>query len=197
VKRATIPLNIANEDFLDTGDLLIVRTNGSEDLIGRGAIVTEPLDDRLYFASYLIRFRIVPNIPLRRWIALHLESPVARAWIRKNIASSAGQYNISQTALMRMPILVPPETEMMASLQIFQEVDTTREDIATDTQKANQSSPTVRQSILKTAFEGRLVEQDPREESADRLFARLSDQAIVPERRNSVRQKRRAAFAAE
>jgi type I restriction enzyme S subunit len=199
MKYATVPLDIEDDELVDIGDLLIVRTNGSEDLIGRGAIVVEPLDGRVYFASYLIRFRIVSNTPLRRWLALHLESPVARAWIRKNIASSAGQYNISQTALMRMPVPVPSESEMIASLRIFQQVEATREDVATDAHKAHHALPEVRHSILKAAFEGRLVGQDPRDEPADLLLARIcerTDTEMSIQLRRTIK-KRRAALAAE
>jgi type I restriction enzyme, S subunit len=144
LKHATAELDLADDDLLDVGDLLIVRTNGSEDLIGRAAIIREPLTDRFYFASYLIRFRIVDNPPLREWIALHLESPIARAWVRKNIATSAGQYNISQTSLMKMPIPVPPESEMRASLQVFGELESTRGDVAGDTEEAHRVTPSVR-----------------------------------------------------
>ena len=185
LKRAITALDIGDDDLLDVGDLLIVRTNGSEDLIGRAAMIDEPLSDRFYFASYLIRFRIVSNLLLRQWISIHLESPVTRAWIRKNIATSAGQYNISQTSLMRMPVPVPPESEMRAAIEIFKELELTREHTASDAREADQVVPSVRQSILKAAFEGRLVAQDPRGEPADRLLARTgraerSTHAIPP-----------------
>jgi type I restriction enzyme S subunit len=178
LKRATHPLNLVEDDFLDIGDLLIVRTNGSEDLIGRGAMVDEALPDRFYFASYLIRFRIVDNVHLRRWIGLYLQSVVARAWVSKNIASSAGQYNISQTALMRMPIPVPPELEMTAALHLFSEADIARGDAATDTQEAYRASPALRQAILCAAFEGRLVQQARSDESAERLLGGLKEQFL-------------------
>lgn len=196
LKRATTTLDLADNDLVNVGDLLIVRTNGSADLIGRAAIVLDSLPDRVYFASYLIRFRIVANPLLRQWIALHLESPVARTWVRKNIASSAGQYNLSQSSLIRMPIPVPPESEMLASLQIFEELESTRENAAADTHLAHLGAPSIRQSILKAAFEGRLVAQDPRDEPADRLLARLSLQVdTAPPRRTQ--QKRRAALLSE
>ncbi len=197
LKRATTALDIADDDLLDVGDLLIVRTNGSEDLIGRAAIVDEPLSDRVYFASYLIRFRIVSNLLLRQWIAIHLESPVARAWIRKNIATSAGQYNISQTSLMRMPVPVPPELEMRAAIEIFKELELSREDTASDAREADQVVPSIRQSILKAAFEGRLVAQDPRDEPADHLLARLSEQNEAPTPSRRTRQTRRATALAQ
>lgn len=38
----------------------------------------------------------------------------------------------------------------------------------------------LRQSILNAAFEGRLVEQDPNDEPADLLLARLNDSGLLP-----------------
>ena len=58
LKKATASLDRGTDDFLSPGDLLIVRTNGSEDLIGRAAVVSKPLGLHAYFASYLIRFRL-------------------------------------------------------------------------------------------------------------------------------------------
>lgn len=198
LKRAITPLEIADDDFLEVGDLLIVRTNGSEDLIGRAAIVDEVTNNRLYFASYLIRFRIVNHTHLRRWIGLYLESPVARAWVRKNIASSAGQYNISQSALMRMPIPVPSELEMAAAIQLFSETDGVRADVSIEAKDAHQASPALRQAILKAAFEGRLCEQNPRDEPAERLLALLSEQTDAnPILRRGRRPAKRSAMAAE
>jgi type I restriction enzyme, S subunit len=176
IKKTVKPLRLSEKEFLEPGDLLIVRTNGSEDLIGRAAMVTDKLVDQFYFASYLIRFRIVANNALRRWIALYLESPVARAWVRKNIASSAGQYNISQSALMRMPIPVPPESEMNAGAELFRRLDSARGDVARNAEEADAASLSLRESILRTAFEGALVAQCPDDEPADRMLSRLNDE---------------------
>jgi len=133
---------------------------------------------------------------VRKWIALHFETPIARAWIRKNIATSAGQYNISQTSLMRMPIPVPPESEMRVALEDFAVLELAREDTAAEAQHADRATPSIRQSILKAAFEGRLVAHDPRDESAERLLEKLSERAEADTPRRT-RPKRRKVLVAE
>lgn len=196
LKWATVDLDLDEDELLGSGDLLIVRTNGSEDLIGRAAIVDTTLQDPTYFASYLIRFRIVDSSSVRRWIAMFFETPVARTWIRKNIASSAGQYNISQSALMRMPIPVPPEPEITAALTAFMGMESIRTDAAADTSVAEETAPALRQSILRAAFGGRLVEQDPCDEPADVLLARLHQSAPQPIPASSRRVRRARSHAA-
>lgn len=180
LKWATIDLDMSEDELLSPGDLLIVRTNGSQDLIGRAAIVDTAPQDPTYFASYLIRFRIIDNLAVRRWIGIFFDTPVARTWIRKNIASSAGQYNISQSALMRMPIPVPPEPEITTALTAFTEMESIRMDAAAETSVAEETAPALRQSILKAAFEGRLVQQDYRDEPVEVLLARLGEAAHQP-----------------
>jgi type I restriction enzyme S subunit len=70
-------------------------------------------------------------------------------------------------------------------------------DQETDVASAQKLILSIRQSILKTAFEGRLVEQDPRDEPADRLLARLSEPNEARTQARRRRQSRRAAISAE
>jgi type I restriction enzyme S subunit len=108
VKSATEGFDIGTDDFISPGDLLIVRTNGSEDLIGRAAVVTDPIGLDAYFASYLIRFRLAGDEMLWRWIEYVFNSPIVRQWMSRNIASSAGQHNVTQGALVDMPLPISP-----------------------------------------------------------------------------------------
>jgi type I restriction enzyme S subunit len=175
IKKATESLDKGADEFLSPGDLLIVRTNGSEDLIGRAAVVTEPLGIGSYFASYLIRFRLAGDEVLWRWIGYVLNSPTVRQWMSRNIASSAGQYNVSQTALAGMPLPVPPPSEMaVLSESIQDQLEGAHDsDLALGQERTNGLA--LRQSILKAAFEGRLMPQDPADEPASVLLARLHD----------------------
>ena len=81
---------------------------------------------------------------------------------------------------------------MRAAIEIFKELELSREDSASDAREADQVVPSIRQSILKAAFEGRLVAQDPRDEPADHLLARLSEQNETP--RHPAARDRRVAL---
>jgi type I restriction enzyme, S subunit len=155
------------------GDLLIVRTDGSEDLIGRGAIVTESLRKEAYFASYLIRFRLVGDHHLWRWIGHVFNSPIVRKWMISHIASSAGQYNVSQTALASLPLPIPPASEIRLLDDRLRDQLGGADDADTLLEAESTNGLAIRQSILKAAFEGRLVPQDPADEPASLLLSRL------------------------
>ena len=132
LKRAAEKLDVGTDDFVLLGDLLIVRTNGSEDLIGRGTVVIDQMDTDVYFASYLIRFRLLGDHVLWRWIAFVFNSPLVRQWMTKHIASSAGQYNVSQSSLSKLCIPLPPYAEIEILTQRLTEQFASAEDTASD-----------------------------------------------------------------
>ena len=160
-------------DALSPADFLIIRTNGSPDLIGRGALVSEPFDEPHFFASYLIRFRILAVDTLPGWVSTIWHSPLVRDWVSRNAATTAGQYNLSVGKLNRLVLPLPPLAEQR---QIIGEVER-RFSIADEVEKAVGQSlaqaERLRQSILKRAFEGRLVPQDPADEPAGKLLERI------------------------
>jgi type I restriction enzyme S subunit len=173
LKRATVPLTIAEGDALEAGDLLVCRTNGSIALIGKAALVPDSYSPPHYFASYLLRFRFAEPKNLPRWVHIVASSIFGRRFIESNAASSAGQHNISLSLMHSMPLPLPPpdeqqaiEAEVERRMSIVEEVEA---QIEADLKRAAR----LRQSILKRAFEGRLVPQDPRDEPAEKLLERI------------------------
>ncbi|MFN7548380.1 MAG: restriction endonuclease subunit S [Rubrivivax sp.] len=187
LKWAPADLELATDDLLAPGDLLVVRTNGSDSLIGVGAVVLEPLPEPSYFASYLIRFRLKPEPHLAEWINLVWQSDVVRRFVHEHKATSAGQYNISQSKLRGLRLPIPPEPERKHLLDAWQTVSSRVAATLRDVVAGRQGATALRQSILKAAFSGQLVPQDPRDEPASALLARLAAQAsdapVTPRRR--------------
>lgn len=149
MKRASADLNVATQEFVAPGDLLIVRTNGSEQLIGRTGVVTQPLTEATYFASYLIRFRLIGDELLWEWVRAFTESALFRERVRENIGSSAGQYNLSMGKLDGFPIAVPPPKEMAAALSAMASARLPIPQIG--------GAHDLRSSILLAAFRGDLA----------------------------------------
>lgn len=185
LKYATNEIRISEVDFLAPGDLLVVRTNGSENLIGRAGVCLSSPEAATYFASYLIRFRLLGEEPLWRWVAWYLESPIARQWMMGQIASSAGQYNVSQSKLASLHIPVPPAPELTEILRRVSQALSAKGDTLVMLEAEASNAARLRQSILKSAFEGKLVDQCPDDEPASVLLARLKEtpRAAPPRRR--------------
>jgi type I restriction enzyme S subunit len=177
LKWAPADLDIDAADLLAPGDLLVVRTNGSESLIGVGAVVLEPQPQPSYFASYLIRFRLKPEPLLAEWVNLLWQSDVVRRFVHEHKATSAGQYNISQSKLRALRLPVPPELERRQVLDAWRTVSTRIAATLREISTGRTAATALRQSILKAAFSGQLVPQDPNDEPASALLARLAAQA--------------------
>ncbi len=160
-------------DAVDLGDLLIVRTNGSRNLIGRGVAITEPLPEPTYFASYLIRFRLLGGIDMARWLGTLWHSPQVRAQVYEHAATSAGQYNISLTELSGFAIPIPPLDELRAICQRVETALASTDAVVDQVREATGHALVFEQSILAKAFRGELVPQDPNDEPASALLARI------------------------
>jgi len=156
---------------VDHGDMLFVRTNGSRDLIGRAGVVRKSL--KVAFASYLIRFRLIPDGIPPDWVLLVISSPLWRAYLEHQASSSAGQYNLNSRILARIPIPVPPPDEISLILSEARRYEEVQRAFDSDCETGMQRSKRLRQSLLTEAFTGRLVSQDPADEPGLMLLERI------------------------
>lgn len=177
LKFSTDTASLRPDGAVEPGDLLFVRTNGSLNLIGRGAIVNTPLIRRSWFASYLIRLRLCGNHNMWRWVGLVWNSRIVRRYIERDAASSAGQFNVSLSTATLYQVPVPPLSEQARilaevehRLSVFDTLDAT-------IQRNLARCTGLRQSILKRAFSGKLVPQDPSDEPASVLLAWIQSQS--------------------
>lgn len=173
LKFATETLGLSSEDYLKVGDILVVRTNGSINLVGRAAVVNRPLISNYYFASYLLRLRFIFPSILPSWISAYLASNQGRRWIERRAASSAGQHNISLSTLLSMTVPLPPLTEQNEALTVLESQLVGLEDQDRSIDFGLKQSSAQRQNILKAAFSGQLVPQDPKDEPASVLLERI------------------------
>lgn len=142
---------------LRSGDILIIRSNGSVSLVGRSAIVAEE-DTYGLFAGYLMRLRIkVEAEILPKYLNLYLNTHYARYQIEQMAKSTSGVNNINSDEICRICL---PVCDIDLQKEIIQEIEA-RLSVCDSIEKtvdiALQQTEAMRQSILKQAFEGRLV----------------------------------------
>jgi type I restriction enzyme, S subunit len=157
LKFSTKPLALSAGDELETGDLLICRTNGSISLVGKAALVTREFELPHSFASYLLRFRFVESQLVPQWGLSYLSSYPGRLFIESHAASSAGQHNISLTLIHGMPIPLPPVEEQRAIVKEVDELITTCYASAESARLCELRAARLRQGILSQAFQGKLA----------------------------------------
>jgi type I restriction enzyme, S subunit len=173
MKRATASLNLAGDDALQPGDLLVCRTNGSIKLVGKAALVEVVFEQPHSFASYLLRMRFLLGVHVARWVWLFLTSQPGRSFIEGHAASSAGQHNVSLSLLHGMPIPLAPFEEQRAANAEVDRLLSVQAIASRDAEVRLRHAGVLRQSILKRAFEGRLVPQRPNDEPASELLKRI------------------------
>jgi type I restriction enzyme, S subunit len=137
-------------------DFLIVRTNGSKELIGRASLIKEPLLETHYYASYLIRYRLLALGMIPEWVNSIWNSPRNRSWIIRKVATTAGQYNISLAKINKLPIEIPPLDEQRRIIQEIQSCLSIAENLEQLIEDTLKRVDKLRNGTLKLAFIGGL-----------------------------------------
>jgi len=164
---------------LHDGDVLL-NEGQTPDLLGRAAIWRNQING-CCFQNTLIRFRAyAPVSP--EWSLLvfrhylHAKRFKRESQITTNIAHlSAGRF-----ATIEFP--VPPPEEVAEILHRVSEALAAASDTEAMLDAEAADAARLKQAILKSAFEGRLVPQDPADEPAGALLARLAAAPAVPRR---------------
>lgn len=95
---------------LATGDLLMIRSNGSLDIVGRSAVVT-PEAEGMAFAGYLVRLRTLKDQTDTHYIWLALNSSSVREQIERPIRSAVGLKNVNLTEFGNLSFWLAPVAE--------------------------------------------------------------------------------------
>ncbi len=165
---------------LQPGDVLVIRSNGSLDLVGRSAIV----DDRvagMLFAGYLIRVRVDPALCLPEYMHRFLQSPAARDTITNSAKSTSGVNNVNSQQLQALELPLPDIAVQEAITARIKSAFGWIDRLAADATSARKLIDHLDQSILAKAFRGELVPQDPADEPASILLDHIrTERAAAP-----------------
>ncbi len=124
-----------------------------------------------------------------KYIKHYLLSPLAQSYF-KRVARGVAVKGVNIGDLRTTPVAVPPTAEQT---RIADQVD----DVLSVAEAAQDSSrintvrcSRLRQSVLKWAFEGKLVDQDPNDEPASALLKRIqAERPATPRKRGRKRRK--------
>lgn len=173
-----IPDAKASALFIAEQDFLISRANGSPALVARACVAGTPPDD-VIFPDTMIRFRF-HRLVRPTWLAQIWKSDLVRSQILDRAKTSAGILKVSQDDLLAIRVPITSIAEQDVGLAAISELMDSVSDV--DALESDRSRLNLRQSILHAAFTGRLVPQDPTDEPAAALLARLRATAAEPRR---------------
>lgn len=157
---------------LEEGDILIIRSNGSLDLVGRSAVV-DGAAAGLLFAGYLIRLRLNSDLACPKFVQLYLRTTETRTLVERLAKSTSGVNNINSTQIQQLPISRPGIDEQHEIVRLIDIAFAWVDRLASETTGARKLVDHLGQAILSKAFKGELVPQDPNDEPASVLLQRI------------------------
>lgn len=155
------------------GDLLFTRYNGSKALVGVSGVYDA--DAPVLHPDKLIKARVVDReLVLPSFLAIACNAGEGWKHISSWVKTSAGQHGIAGSDIKRTPIPLPPRVEQeRVSASVERCTESSASMRAAGAAEARRSAA-LRQSILKAAFSGQLVPQDPNDEPAEKLLERIA-----------------------
>ena len=140
---------------LKENDLLIIRSNGSKEIVGKAIFVDKKCNDYGY-AGYLIRLRFGSIInEVSRFLELAFSTYSVREQIEIPLRSTVGINNINSTEISNLVIPFPPLEEQKAIVEkvesLIQKCQALEDEIRTSEINAQR----LMQAVLKEAFEGK------------------------------------------
>jgi type I restriction enzyme S subunit len=172
--------------FVENGDLLFTRYNGSRELVGVSGVYRG--DSPVLHPDKLIKARVISSgLVLPDYLEIALNAGESWKFLTSCVKTSAGQHGIAGADIKRAPVPLPPFNEQREIVALWRQFESQVGALKSSVPTEARRGQALRQSILKAAFSGQLVPQDPRDEPASALLARLAaqpaDAPATPRRR--------------
>jgi type I restriction enzyme, S subunit len=171
-KSKTLPSDYSPPEKarINQGDLLISRANTLE-LVGAPVLVEEqPI--ALFLSDKVLR--LIVSDEDKRWVLWFLRSPAGRGQI-ENLATGnqLSMRNISQDALRRVELPYPNAEYRKTAITALEAAFTRADRLEAEAARARALLDRLESAILARAFRGELVPQNPADEPASALLARI------------------------
>lgn len=146
-----IPPNDVERKRLATGDIIVTKSSGSPDHIGKCAMFIDPDDgERYYFSNFMLRLRANPDRIHPAWLFHWLSSPRGRFELGRLNNTTSGLRNLSVPRYLQQLVPVPPldvQAEVVARLNSVAELEGLH-------MRAAQRSRDLRDALVRRTLQG-------------------------------------------
>ncbi len=97
--------------ILREGDILVTKSSGSVDHIGKSLFITKKIDGKYGFSNFTQRLRANQKLVLPKWIYLKISNPATRDFLLSASQTTTGLRNLKISALKELEIPVPSIVE--------------------------------------------------------------------------------------
>lgn len=182
---------------LQAGDLLLTEASGSAEHVGRPAIW--PSVDGLYcFQNTVLRFK--PQ-GIGSEFAFHSFLAMQKLGVFRKLSGGVGINHLSAGKFAKLPVALPSSSEQAEITKALVSQLAALEEQGFAIDLSLKQSTAQRQNILRAAFEGQLVPQDPADEPArvllERIRAERVERAKQPKTRKSKQTKEIATVVSQ
>lgn len=170
IKEITVDRSKADACLLQPHDILL-NEGGDRDKLGRGWVWDGEITPCIH-QNHVYRAR--PVIPeLSSHFISYYANAFGQPFFMAKGTQSVNLASISLTAISGLPIPLPPLDEQQELVAIIEEKVAQIENGLRACESEFARAKALRQSILKDAFSGKLVPQDPSDEPAEKLLERI------------------------
>ena len=145
LKYIEVPENKKKYYTLISGDILVTKSSGSIDHIGKSLYITKEMDGKYGFSNFTQRLRANQKIVVPKWIYFKISNPATRSFLLDSSQTTTGLRNLKISALKELVIPLPP-------LEIQKKIVKKIEDLfakITQTQSLHESSTNDTNELLK------------------------------------------------
>jgi len=165
---------VKNDRILQDGDILFVRSSVKREGVGWTSLFKKQ-NENVTYCGFIIRAKIFQNDIDPKYLAYYCRTDFARDYL---IGSSHQVVitNINQNNLSNLPTPIPPYEEQIIIVDIIERFMSVIKNGINIMMQNSAKIKSLKQSLLKKAFEGRLVPQDPTDEPASVLIKRIKNE---------------------